>query len=283
MPLRWLPLFPLLYAAAFLAVVQELHDTESLEPFMIWQRILVRVLGALGCFVAVSCFERGDHMRRAWFWLGTGTVVILVRNVLRLSPAFDPQNGTPAVQALMAGLGVLANLALLAGIWMLARSWKMASITLPGGRSGVAAVALVTAALALLVVGPGALQHFRALLQGDWSALLPVVSAVVDILSLCLITPLLLTAVSMRGGLFSWPLALVTASQISWLLNDFAGALKPGVLPPGLHLAELARGLAENFLFVAGIAQYLVIRQVRRRAAVPRSTEPTPQAVASSP
>ncbi len=247
---------------------------------MVWQRILVRVLAALGCFVALSCFERGDHMRRAWFWLGTGKVVILIRSVLRLSPAFDPQSGTPAAQVVMAGLGVLSNLALLVGIWMLARSWKMASITLPGGRSGVAAVAVVTATLALLVVGPGALLSFRELLQGDWNALLPVVSAVVDIVTLCMITPLLLTAISMRGGLFSWPLALVTASQLSWLLNDFAAGLKPGVLPPGMHLAELARGLAENFLFVAGIAQYLVIRQVRQ-AAAPLPAEPTPRAVAT--
>jgi hypothetical protein len=280
MRLRWLPLFPLLYAAAFLVLANTFQDTETLDPFMIWQRILVRVLAAIGCFVAVSCFERGDHLRRAWFWLGAGTVVILIRNILRLSPAFDPQNATPGAQAVMAGLGILSNFALLAGIWMLARSWKMASITLPGGRSGVGAVAVVTAAVALLVVGPGALQHFRELSQGDWGALVLVVSAVVDILTLCLITPLLLTAVSMRGGLFSWPLALVTANQLSWLLYDFAAGLKPGVLPPGLPLAEMGRGLAENFLFVAGIAQYLVIRQVRRASApVPAAAPVTAAAV----
>jgi hypothetical protein len=281
MRLRWLPLFPLFYAAAFLAVARDLQGSEALEPFMIWQRILVRVLAAIGCFIAVSCFDRGDHMRRAWFWLGAGTVVILIRNLLRLFPAFDPQSGSPSAQAVMAGLGILSNFALLAGIWMLARSWKMASITLPGGRSGVGAVAVVTAAVALLVVGPGALQHFRELLDGDWSALVLVVSAVVDILTLCMITPLLLTAVSMRGGLFSWPLALVTANQLSWLLYDFAAGLKPGVLPPGLPLAEMGRGLAENFLFVAGIAQYLVIRQVRRASAPMPAAAPAPQAVAS--
>jgi hypothetical protein len=96
-----------------------------------------------------------------------------------------------------------------------------------------------------------------------------------------MITPLLLTAVSMRGGLFSWPLALVTANQLSWLLYDFAAGLKPGVLPPGLPLAEMGRGLAENFLFVAGIAQYLVIRQVRRASRPMPAAVPAPQAVAS--
>jgi hypothetical protein len=281
MRLRWLPLFPLFYAAAFLALANTFQGTETLTPFLFWQRILVRVLAAAGCFAAVSCFEPGDHLRRAWFWLGAGTIVILIRDLLRLIPAFNPQSAGPGAQAIVTGLGVLSNFALLAGVWMLARSWKMAAITLPGGRSGVGAVAVVTAALALLVAGPGALQHLRELSQGDWSALVLVVSAGVDILTLCLITPLLLTAVSMRGGLFSWPWALVTVSQLSWLLYDFAAGLKPGVLPPGLPLAEVGRGLAENYLFAAGMAQYLVIRQVRRAAASLSAAEPEPRAVAS--
>ncbi|HEV2851704.1 MAG TPA: hypothetical protein VHC97_02765 [Thermoanaerobaculia bacterium] len=281
MRLRWLPLFPLFYAAAFLVLAHAFQGGEALAPFLFWQRILVRVLAAAGCFAAVSCFEPGEHLRRAWFWLGAGTVVILIRDLLRLAPAFDPQSAGPGAQSLVTGLGILSNLALLAGVWMLARSWKMAAITLPGGRSGVGAVAVVTAALALLVAGPGALQHLRELSQGDWSALVLVVSAGVDILTLCLITPLLLTAVSMRGGLFSWPWALVTTSQLSWILYDFAAGLKPGVLPAGLPLAEVGRGLAENYLFAAGMAQYLVIRQVRRAAASLPAAEPAPSAAVS--
>lgn len=281
MRLRWLPLFPLLYAAVFLALAWSLQESEALAPYLFWQRILARVLAIVGCFAAVSCFEAGDHLRRAWFWLGAGTVVILIRDLLRLAPAFNPQSAGPEAQALVTGLGILSNLALLAGIWMLARSWKMAAITLPGGRSGVGAVAVGTAALALLVVGPGALQHLETLLQGDWSVLVLVVSAVVDIITLCLITPLLLTAVSMRGGLFSWPWALVTASQFSWLLYDAAAGLEPGLLPAGLPLAELCRGLACNYLFVAGMAQYLVIRQVRRAATPLPAAEPAPSAAVS--
>jgi len=89
---------------------------------------------------------------------------------------------------------------------------------------------------------------------------------VVDILTLCLITPLLLTAVSLRGGLFSWPWGLVTASQISWLLYDAAGTLAPHIAPRGFPLAEVFRGMAESYLFVAGVVQFLLIRHVRRAA-----------------
>lgn len=266
MRLRWLPLFPLLYGAAFLAIAWPLQGSEALAPFLLWQRILVRVLAAAGCFAAVSCFETGDHLRRAWSLLAAATIVILSRDLLRLAPAFAPETAGPGGQALVAGLGVLSNLALLGGVWRLARSWKMAAITLPGGRSGFGAVAALTIAVTLLVAGPGALQHLEALLQGDLSVLVLVVSAVVDIITLCLITPLLLTAVSMRGGLFSWPWGLITASRVSWLLYDAAVAVDPGLLPAGLPLDELFRGLGGSYLCVAGLAQYLVIRQVRRAA-----------------
>lgn len=266
MRLRWLPLFPLVYGAVFLALAWQLQGSAALAPYLLWQRILVRVLAAVGCFAAVSCFETGDHLRRAWSLLAAGTVVILSRDLLRLFPAFAPATAGPGGQALVSGLGVLSNLAFLGGVWMLARSWKMAAITLPGGRSGVGAVAAVTIAFTLLVAGPGALQQFKALLQGDWSALVLAVSAVVDIITLCLITPLLMTALAMRGGLFSWPWGLLTASRFSWLLYDAAVALEPGLLPGGLPLDELCRGLGGNYLFVAGLAQYLVIQQVRRAA-----------------
>src|SRR5436305_3505173 len=208
MRFRWLAVFPLLYAAVFGAVVSALGAP---APFVTGQRLLVRVLALAGCSLAVSAFERGDHLRRAWLWLAGGVIAILLRDLLRLLPSFQAGAAGPQAQAVLSGLGILANLSLLAGVWLLARAWKMAAISLPGGRSGVVAVALVTALLALAVAAPGALKSARDLAGGDWSSLILVVSAVVDIVTLCLLAPLLLTAVSLRGGLFSWPWGLVTA------------------------------------------------------------------------
>ena len=266
MRFRSLAAFPLLYAVIFLAIAWSLQGGEMLAPFTFWQRILVRLLAAVGCFAAVSCFERGDHLRSAWLWLGAGTIVILIRDLLRLLPGFAPQAADAKAQLIVTALGILSNLALLAGIWLLSRSWTMAAITLPGGRSGFGVVAVATAVIALTVTGPGAYTHLQELARGDWSSLVLVVSAIVDIITLCLITPLLLTAISLRGSLFAWPWGLVTASQLAWLLYDIAASLRPGLLPAGLPLPEVFRGLAENYLFAAGLAQYLVIDQVRRAA-----------------
>ncbi|HEY4576032.1 MAG TPA: hypothetical protein VIJ26_18775, partial [Thermoanaerobaculia bacterium] len=252
MRFRSLAAFPLLYAVLFIviaAIAWSLQGGVALASFTFSQRILVRVLATVGCFAAVSCFERGDHLRSAWLWLGGGTIVILIRDLLRLFPGFAPQGGDPKAQIVVTALGILSNLALLAGIWMLSRSWKMAAITLPGGRSGFGVVAVATAVIALTVTGPGAYTHLQELARGDWSSLVLVVSAVVDIITLCLITPLLLTAISLRGSLFAWPWGLLTASQLAWLLYDIAASLRPGLLPAGLPLSEVFRGLAENYLF----------------------------------
>jgi hypothetical protein len=262
MRLRWFVFYPLIYAAAFTAVAAWLADSGgALVPFVTAQRLLTRILAAWGCFAAVSAFDPGDRLRRAWLCLGSGTILILIRDILRLFPPYAPGAG-PEAQAILTGLGIVSNLALLAGILVLAQAWRMVAIELPGGRPGVAAIALVTAAVALMVAGPGALREAQAVADGNWSSLIFLVSALVDVVTLCLIMPLLLTALALRGGSFSLPWGLLTASQVSWILYDVAAGLGPG----GFPLHEVFRGLAGNLLCAAGLAQYLVVLQVRRMA-----------------
>ncbi len=266
MRIRRLTLFPLLYAVVFVGVALWLSGGDALRPFVRGQLILVRLLAIAGCFAAVSAFERGDHLRRAWLLLGVSTILVLARDLLRLPPFALPGSGVSAGALVVSGLGVLSNVGLLAGIWLLARAWRVAAISLPVGRGGVVGVTLVAAVLALLVAGPSALQHAREVAAGDLSALILLVSAVVDILSLLLLAPLFLTTLALRGGLFAWPWGLVTASVLAWLLYDGAAAVAPSLAPGGFPLPDVFRGLAENFVFVAGLAQKRAVDQVRRTA-----------------
>ncbi len=257
MRLRWLALYPLVYAAAFLAITLGIEASED-GGFVAGQRILLRLLALAGCYAAASAFAAGDRLRRAWFWLGVGKLIILVRDLLRLSAVFAPHPAPQAAELLIA-LGVLSNLTELTGIWMLARSWRVVTPEGTGGRARMIFIVVITAVVALGVAGPGAVQALRT------HDVILVTSALVDIVSLCLITPLLLTAVALRGGTFFWPWALVTASRLCWLLYDAAASLAPG---GSLQLPDLFRGVAENFLFVAGLAQFLVVWHVRKRARI---------------
>lgn len=260
---RWLAVFPLVYAALFVLFAWSLGGSDALTPFVRWQLLLVRVLAIAGCWAAATAFGRGDHLRRAWMLLVWATVLVLVRDLLRFPVELVANEGSG--RWLIAGLGVLSNVALLAGTWLLARAWKVAAIPLPGGRGRTILVTLVVAAVALAVAGPFAWRHLQAIVAGEWGNLVMLVSAVVDILALCLIAPLLMTTLALRGGIVSWPWGLVTASLACWLLYDAAAGLQ-GSLAPGFPLTDVFRGLAENFLFAAGLAQRFVVRRVRKDA-----------------
>jgi hypothetical protein len=261
---RWLALFPFAYAAVFVAVAAALGEGEVLAAVVRGQLLLVQVLAIFGCLAAARAFSRGDHLRTAWLWLAAAAVIVLARGLLLLPPFSLPPSSEGGAGWLIAGLGVAGNLALLTGVWLLARAWRVAGIPLPAGRGGAIAVTVAAAALALFVAGPGALEH-GARSGADLASVTLFASTVVHMLSLCLLAPLLLTAIALRGGLVAWPWALVTASIASWLVYD-AAALTPFLAPEWFPLAEVFRGLALNFLFAAGVAQRFVVERVRGEA-----------------
>jgi hypothetical protein len=258
---RWLAVYPVVYAALFVLFAWALVSGDALGPFVRWQLLLLRVLAIAGCWAAATAFDRGDHLRRAWMLLVWATVLVLVRDLLRFPVEWVANEGTG--RWLIATLGVLSNVALLSGTWLLARAWKVAAIPLPGGRRRAIVVTLVVAAVAVAAAGPFAWRYLQTILAGEWGNLVMLVSAVVDILALCLIAPLLLTTLALRGGIVSWPWGLVTASLACWLLYDVAAGLQGSVLP-GFPLTDVFRGLAENYLFAAGLAQRFVVRRVKK-------------------
>ena len=260
---RWLSIFPLAYAAAFTVIAWSLAGGDGLTPFVRGQLLLLRALAIFGCLAAASAFGKGEHLRRAWLWLAWATILVLARDLLRFPVEIVGYEG--AGRWLLTGLGVLSNFALLTGTWLLARAWKVAAIPLPGGRNRAILVTIVVATVALAVAGPFAWRYLQSIVAGEWGNLVMLVSAVVDILALCLIAPLLLTTMALRGGIVSWPWGLVTASLACWLLYDAAAGVQAS-LEMAFPLTDVFRGLAENYLAAAGLAQLLVVKAVRRDA-----------------
>ncbi len=256
MRFRGLALFPLVYAAVFAIVAWLLLDAAALGSFIIGQRLILRVLAIVGCVAAATVFEGGEHLRRVWWLLGVAAILIFLRDVLNLPP-FELAESSPEVGPLvLQALGVGSNLASLAGLALFAFTWKKASVVLPGGSSRVVLVTLAAVVLALLLAGPPALEQADRLAAGDDGALILLVSAVVDILSLCLLAPLLLTAMALKGGTLGWPWALLSASILSWLLYDAAAFYATDVAFP---LTEVFRDMAVGYLFAAGMAQRFAV------------------------
>jgi hypothetical protein len=145
---------------------------------------------------------------------------------------------------------------------LLARAWSIAGLELPGSKAARILVMLVAAGLAVGISGSDLLVDSRALLGGDLGSMHSVGSDLGDIFGLALIAPVLLTAIAMRGGVLTWPWALLTASLIFWLLYDAVSVIEHSL--PGHEVAarvvrETFRALACAAEFAAGLAQRRVL------------------------
>ena len=158
------------------------------------------------------------------------------------------------------------HLSQIVGTWLLARAWKVANLSLPGSKRGRWALVGGAVMLAMALAGPVVLGTGRRVLSGDWTGLASLASALGDLVSLCLVAPLLLTALALRGGLIGWPWALLTTSYVCWLVYDALGVLAPG-LGLGPHATTVAnesfRALGCLFGFSAGMAQRAVVARLR--------------------
>ena len=260
MRLRGLAIFPFVFAAAFIALAMVLEGPARTQ-FVLWQKILVRTLAIIGTVAACRAFNPGDRLRQGWAWIGISTAIFLARDLIRLTDYFGPRG--PGGSHWLFPVSVLAgNLALVIGTWVLARSWKVAATMGGASRQREFLASIVAILLAIAVAGPALYDSTRDFVTGERQAIALMASALGDIVSLALVAPILLIAIHMRRGLLVWPWGLLAASRFAWLLFDAATLVGP-TWTPGFPLHELFRGLGENLLFSAGLAQAFVLAQLR--------------------
>jgi hypothetical protein len=262
----------LAWAALVVVGFTALAGSPSLAVFVRTQLELAKLLAFLGPLAAALSFDRGEYLRRGWLLVAACMGLLLLRD-LTLVPVLASALA-PSEMTLVRGLTVvLANAAQIWGTWILARAWKVASLELPASRAAQRAVVGAVVMLVLAVTAPGLWQNAVRVHTGEYEALAGLGSAAGDAIALCLIAPLLLTALALRGGVFGWPFSLLTASYVAWLFYDAAQALGPaaGLDPTTTRiLSEACRALGCLLGFSAGMAQRFVISGVRgavRRAA----------------
>lgn len=260
MRFRWLAVFPVFWAAAFLALATAFSGTTSQGIYFRTEIELVKILALLGSWGAALAFEKGEYLRRAWFLIGASFACFLLRDLTLAPLGFEALGGGLVV--LRGGLSILGNLSQVIGTWMLARAWKVAGLSLPGQRSKHVLVVAGAVVLSLVFAGPAVLQHGRTVLAGGWDAVPLLASAIGDAVALCLIAPLFLTALALHGGSLEWVWGLLTASSIAWLFYDAAAVYGPGLgLSPaaGRIASELFRALGCTLGFSAGMAQRWIV------------------------
>ncbi len=263
MKYRLLAAFPLVAALVYLVIDAMVPDRVELYAVMV---IGLKTLAAIGSASAALRFQRSDYLRLAWLLTAACFVLLLAKDLLWGTGSRSEHHFTPTVALVRGGVTLAANAAGVVGAWLLARAWQVAGIVLPGSRAQRRLITLAGVAVALAIAGHATFGDVRGLVAGDPQMLVTVASDLGDIISTCLIAPVLLTAIALRGGLLAWPWTLMAASQIGWLLYDAAGTV--GALSGADHmrlrsLEELFRLLALLFAFASGVAQRLVMTDMR--------------------
>ncbi|HEU4403735.1 MAG TPA: hypothetical protein VFS43_00345 [Polyangiaceae bacterium] len=263
MKFQALALLPAAWVGAFVAGAAAVPP--AIAPTFIRTEIeAAKVMTLVGCVAAARAFSPGDYLRRAWVVLGGCWVLLLARDALFLGlPRGALVAGVP-IENVMAALATGANVLGVVSTFMIAKAWHVAGLELPGKPAQRAVAMALWVALSVAITGRAALNDGRLLFAGEVPALVGLSSAVCDLLSMCLVAPVLFTALALRGGRLRWPWAFMTASLLFWLFYD-AGH----VLAQALGLSEFAervlresfRGLACLYSFSAGVAQALALRE----------------------
>ncbi len=185
---------------------------------------LTKVLALIGSAAAALAFDRGDYLRRAWLFTGGCYAFLLLRDLTLLHGAGGVRGRR--IEYLRSGIIVLANASALIGTVMIARAWHVAGLEPPGSALSRRSAFLIAIALAVILIGPSLVVDGRGLRHGDATSIIAVASDLADALGLCLIGPVLMTALALRGGILLWPWALFTASMVSWMFYDAASAYR---------------------------------------------------------
>jgi hypothetical protein len=261
--LFWVPVAACVaYGVAF-SIVGEPHPL-----FYYLVVALAKTVGLVGSVLAAGRYSRGDRMRLVWLLFSTGFALLLVKD-LTLDKAVPPAwSLSPALALrLRSGLTLAANLSSVTGAVLLARTWRVAGLTLAGSRTAQRVLLISVLALAGVIVGWGTTRDVATLMHGHSEAIHFISSEIGDFIMFSLIAPLVLTALTFRGGTLFWPYLYLSASIFAWLLYDMTSAFgEPLHFSPARvrALCELWRVLACSLHFAAGLSQRWAVRRSRR-------------------
>ena len=257
---------PIVTAIAFLVLQSLFVDEPARRVFFTVEIMFVKVLAAAGCFVAASRYRRREYMGIAWQVIGFDYFLLFVKDLLFGKVVHLPGIDPDTAESVRVGFVILANIGGSVGCIMLARVWHVAGIALPGSRRLQYAAMVAGVALAVAIVGWGTWHDLHNLHKSK-EAMVAVASNLGDIVSFSAIAPILLTAIAMRGGALAWPWALVTLSNVGWLLYDMSWSFERqwAISEHNLRIvAEFFRAQGCAMALSAGLAQRWAIRSASR-------------------
>jgi hypothetical protein len=222
----------------------------------------------VGALAAALQFQRGDYLRNAWLVFAFSYSLYFVGDLTLTTGVFSDRSWTPLANGI---LTIVGNILAATATWMLARAGRIAGLEPPWSAPVRVAVQVAAISLALVATGGATVTYARQVAGGDMESIRMLASCLGDIFVFSLLAPMLLTALSLRGGVLVWTWTLLTLSGLSWLGVDGAATFLPtvGVSEPAAQATfETLRCVANAFLGTAGLYQRWILRRGARDLAM---------------
>jgi hypothetical protein len=214
--------------------------------------LIMMALAVIGPLLAASCFDRGDHLRRAWILFAVSYAALFIQSFWRM---LQPDHFGWVRMILV----VVSNVVSPIGAILFATAAGVAGLELPGSKLSRGAMRFGSFAIAIGMAAP---SFYLGIKEWQWpDGIIPIVSAAGDLATFAMLAPILMTALALRGGLVAWVWTFLTAAELSWLVYDLLVAL----INVDAHWVDMLDGGFRSAAFVltfcAGLAQYVISRE----------------------
>jgi len=266
---RLIALTPFLAAGVMIALA--VLGKQPLAFYLLWVTA-AKTIATVACLAAMLQFQPRDYLFGAWLTSALNYGLLLVTDLIgwghRLSGAYSPKENLARAIVIVAA-NVLAPVPAI----LLAYALRVAGLVFPGTKAQRSLLIVVTVAIAGLLTGPSIWQSVSWVAGGQVrEGITNGVIALGDAIPVILLAPLLLTALSLRGGTLVWPFGLYTAGTFVWMLYDASDHLVDAVplnVTLGHVLIQGCRTLACLIIGAAALAQVVAIRSTRRQIQTP--------------
>ncbi len=210
-------LIPAVGVVGLIAIFLVLDDPGRQELFK-YDHIVFKLIAAGATLAAALHFSRRDYMFYAWSALVVNYGVLALRDVLGVLDHISTVGRHVCV--------IVANIFGVVAIMLFARAYRAAGLEYAGSPASRRIGILIGILVALAVSAHPAYTSYQTMRGGNPEGVTYLVSTVGDLLSLSLIVPVLLTALSLRGGRLAWPWTMLVISYVGWLVFDVLASIE---------------------------------------------------------
>lgn len=245
MKARWsVAAAPLILSFLIYVVLQSvIASGSSPDRFYLAAKVLAFAGAAVGCAIAALQFDATDYMRKAWIWMGLSNVLLLAIVLLFGAHVLGHFLADQVEKILVGVLVAIANAGTVVGELLVARTWSATGMDFQVSRTVRVAAIVGSVVLALVIAGSTAWHNLHLVTSGHLEKLTSLFSAVGDIIALAVLAPILLTALSLRGGSLIWPWGMLVVATFGWVLFDGAASVTTWMQINPAHVRPLSEAI----------------------------------------